>query len=157
MTNLEVLKNHLALGEDYSDELLQVLQSALDEITTSRVKLLELGGYSPAGTANLLTGCGKSSQYISKFEYNSSYSVSSSALINLQVAHENQYTVISQLLALTYLNNKWSAQVVFDDFPRYSSPAETLDALSDRLIRLGLATRVSDSLRARLEALWTEN
>lgn len=157
MTNLGLLKSHLALGEDYSEELLQVLQSAFDEITVSRAKLLELGGYSPVETADLLTDCGKSSQYISKFEYNSSYSVSSSALINLQVAHQNQDTVINQLLALTYLNNKWSAQVVFDDFPLYSSPAETLDALSDRLIRLGLATRVSDSLRARLEALWTKN
>ncbi|WP_186379153.1 hypothetical protein [Yersinia intermedia] len=157
MTNLGLLKSHLALGEDYSEELLQVLQSAFDEITVSREKLLELGGYSPVETADLLTGCGKSSQYISKFEYNSSYSVSSSALINLQVAHQNQDTVINQLLALTYLNKKWSAQVVFDDFPLYSSPAEMLDALSDRLIRLGLATRVSDSLRARLEALWTKN
>ncbi|HFX6571828.1 TPA: hypothetical protein ACIFE8_003599 [Yersinia enterocolitica] len=157
MTDLDVLKDHLALGEGYSDGLLQVLQSALDEITTSRSRLLELGGYSPAETADLLTGCGKSSQYISKFECNNSYSVSSSALINLHVVHQNQCTVINQLLALTYLKNKWTAQVVLDDFPLYSSPTETLDALSDRLIRLGLATRVSDSLRARLEALWTKS
>ncbi|EKN6162480.1 hypothetical protein DVQ60_03165 [Yersinia enterocolitica] len=157
MTDLDVLRDHLALGEDYSDGLLRVLQSALEEITASRAKLLELGGYSLTETADLLTGCGKSSQYISKFEYDSSYSVSASALINLQVSHQNQWTVINQSLALTYLKNKWTAQVVLDDFPLYSSPAETLDALSDRLFRLGLATRVSDSLRARLEALWTKN
>ena len=66
MTNLGLLKDHLALGEDYSEQLLQVLQSALDEITASRARLLELGGYSPAVTADLLTGCGKTTQYTTK-------------------------------------------------------------------------------------------
>ncbi|HDL8284760.1 TPA: hypothetical protein PXQ99_001532 [Yersinia enterocolitica] len=157
MTNLGVLKNHLALGEDYSEELLQVLQSALDEITSSRAKLLELGGYSPADTANLLTGCGKLTQYITKFEHNSPHSIGSSVLINVLVAHQNQQTVLDQLLTLTYLNNEWSAQVAFDDFPGHNSPVKAMDTLSDWLIRLGLATRVSDSLRTQLEALWTKS
>lgn len=157
MTDLGVLKNHLALGEDYSDELLQVLQSALDEITASRAKLLELGGYSPTDTADLLSGCGKLTQYITKFEHNSPHSVGSSALINLLVTHQNQYTVIEQSLTLTSRNNEWFALVGFDNFPWHTSPVEAMDTLSDWLIRLGLATRVSDSLRTQLGALWTKN
>ena len=157
MTNLGVLKNHLALAEDYSEELLQVLQSAFDEITASRAKLLELGGYSPADTANLVTGCGKSTHYISKFERENPCSVGSTALINVQVSHQNKLTVIRQLVTLTCRNNEWSSQVVFDNPPAHSSPTQVMDTLSDWLIRLGLATRVSDNLRTQLEALWTEN
>ncbi len=157
MTNLGLLKSHLALGEDYSEELLQVLQSAFDEITISRAKLLELGGYSPVDTADLLTGCGKLTQHITKFEHSSPYSVGSSALINLLVTHQNQYTVIEQSLTLTSLNNEWFALVGFDSFPWHASPAEAMDTLSDWLIRLGLATKVSDRLRTQLGALWTKN
>lgn len=157
MTNLGVLKNHLALGEDYSEELLQVLQSALDEITSSRAKLLELGGYSPADTADLLTDCGKSSQYISKFECNNPGSKFSTALIGVLVAHQNQQTVIDQQVTLTYCNAEWTAQIAFDEFPGLNSPVEVMNTLSDWLIRLGLAARVSDGLRTQLEALWTKN
>lgn len=157
MTDLDVLKDHLALGEDYSDGLLQVLQSALDEITTSRSRLLELGGFSPADTADLLTGCGKSSQYISRFERDDLHSKYSTALIDIRVAHRNNREVIKQLVTLSCRNNEWSAQVVFDNPPAHSSPVQVMDTLSDWLIRLGLATRVSDSLRAQLEALWAKN
>ncbi|CNL28854.1 Uncharacterised protein [Yersinia frederiksenii] len=157
MTNLGLLKNHLALGEDYSEELLQVLQSALDEITASRAKLLELGGYSPADTADLLTGCGKSTHYISRFERDDLHSKHSTALINIRVAHRNNHEVIKQLVTLSCRNNEWSAQVVFDNPPAHSSPVQVMDTLSDWLIRLGLATRVSDSLRTQLEVLWTKN
>lgn len=157
MTNLEVLKNHLALGEDYSDELLQVLQSALDEITIARAKLLELGGYSPTDTADLLSGCGKLIQYITKFERSEAYSVGSTALIGVLVAHQNQQTVLDQLVTLTCQSGVWTAQIALDEFPGHNSPAAAMDELSDWLIRLGLATRVSNTLRSQLEALWTEN
>ncbi|UIM99504.1 hypothetical protein [Yersinia ruckeri] len=157
MTNLGVLKNHLVQGEGYSEELLQVIQSAFDEITASRGKLLELGGYSPADTADLVTGCGKSTHYISRFEHNDPCSRFSTALVNVCVTHQNEYGLIKQLVTLVFRDGVWSAQVIFDDSPAHSSPIKTMDTLSDRLIRLGLATRASDSLRTQLEALWTKN
>ncbi|EQB2066947.1 TPA: hypothetical protein PXJ50_001658 [Yersinia enterocolitica] len=157
MTDLGVLKNHLALGEDYSEELLQVLQSALDEITDSRAKLLELDGYSPADTADLLSGCGKLTQYITKFERSEACSVGSTALIGVLVAHQNQRTVLDQQVTLTCKGGVWTAQIALDEFPGHNSPAAAMDELSDWLIRLGLATKVSDTLRTQLEALWTEN
>ncbi|CNH28678.1 hypothetical protein [Yersinia pekkanenii] len=157
MTNLGLLKSHLALGEDYSEELLQVLQSAFDEITFSRAKLLELGCYSPADTADLLSGCGKLTQYITKFEHSEAYSVGSTALIGVLVAHQNQRTVLDQLVTLTCQGGVWTAQIAFDEFPVHNSPAAAMDELSDWLIRLGLATRVSDSLRTQLGVLWTKN
>ncbi|AJJ58453.1 Uncharacterised protein [Yersinia pseudotuberculosis] len=157
MTNLGLLKDHLALGEDYSEQLLQVLQSALDEITASRARLLELGGYSPAVTADLLTGCGKTTQYTTKFERSDLHSAGSSALICVLVAHENQRTVLDQLVTLTCQDGVWTAQIALDEFPGHNSPAAAMDKLSDWLIRRGLATRVSDSLRTQLEALWTKN
>ncbi|EKN3723889.1 TPA: hypothetical protein PXJ53_003326 [Yersinia enterocolitica] len=157
MTNLGLLKSHLALAEDYSEELLQVLQSAFDEITASRANLLELGGYSPAETADLLTGCGKLTQYITKFDRSDLHSVVSTALIGVLVAHQNQRTVLDQIVTLTCQGGEWTAQIALDEFPGHNSPVAAMDELSDWLIRLGLATKVSDSLRTQLEALWTEN
>ncbi|MFW5398400.1 hypothetical protein V2A85_01695 [Yersinia sp. 1252 StPb PI] len=158
MTNLGLLKSHLALGEDYSEELLQVLQSAFDEITALRAKLLELGGYSPADTADLLTGCGKLTQYITKFECRDlRRTLASTALIGVQVTHQNQRAVLEQLVTLTCQGGVWTAQIALDEFPGRNSPAAAMGKLSEWLIRLGLATNVSNTLRTQLEALWTEN
>ncbi|CNJ92512.1 Uncharacterised protein [Yersinia mollaretii] len=157
MTNLGMLKDHLALGEGYSDGLLQVLQSALNEITAARVRLLELGGYSPAATANLVTGCGKVTQCITHFRHNNPYSTESTALIDLLVTHQNQHSIISQQITITYGNSEWTAQVDLNNFPGHNSPAGAMTTLSDWLIRLGLAARGSEGLNAQLGALWTEN
>lgn len=153
MTDLSMLRNHLIHGEGYSELLLAQIKLAIDEISTAREKLLELGGYSPAETAHLLTGCGQSNQHIMKFEQ----LPGSAALIDLRVTHQDQHSLLAQPISLVCNHGKWIPQITLEDFPELGSPAAVMCVLSDYLIRLGLATRLGSDLRGRLEALWTES
>lgn len=154
MTNLNLLRDMLTYGEDYSDEMMELFKSALEEITDLRERVLALSGFSPADTANLLTGCGKSSQQIVHFESSGNARILPTASMRITLCHQSGESTLEQAILLHLQNGHWTAQAVIEEFPEFSNPVQAMDKLSNWLMRLGLACQVGDELRGKLGALW---
>lgn len=157
MTDLNLLRNMLTYGEGYSAEQLALFESALNEITELRAKILAFGGFSPADTANLVTECGKATQQLVHFERSPKYSSEAVASMRIALRHSKLNTVLEQELILTHQRGIWNAQAVITDFPDCDSPEMAMNKLADWLMRLGLASQVRPELRDTLEALWKKD
>ena len=157
MTDLNLLRNILIYGEGYSAEQVALFESALNEITELRSKVLALGGFSPADTANLITECGKASQQLVHFERSPNYSSEIVASMRVILRHSSPRTTLEQEVLLTYQRGIWNAQTVISDFPDCDSPETAMNKLADWLMRLGLASQVRPELRETLGALWKKD
>lgn len=154
MTDLNLLRNMLTYGEGFSAEQMALFESALNEITELRAKVLEFGGFSAADTVNLVTECGKTSQQLVHFERSPNSTSETTASMRIVLRHHKPITTLEQEVMLTYHRGAWFAQVTVSDFPECDSPAAALGKLSDWLMRLGLASQVGTELRETMEALW---
>lgn len=154
MTDLNLLRNMLTYGEGYSAEQMMLFESALNEITELRAKVLTFGGFSPADTAHLMTDCGKSTQQLVHFERSTNHSPETVASMRIALRHSNRFTTLEQEVMMTYQRGAWFAQVTLCDFPECDSPEVALGKLSDWLMRLGLASQVAPELQETMGALW---
>ena len=157
MTDLNLLRNILIYGEGYSAEQMTLFESALNEITELRAKVLAFGGFSPADTANLITECGKASQQLVHFERSPNYSSEIVASMRVILRHSSPRTTLEQEVLLTCQRGFWTAQAVITDFPECDSPEIALDKLADWLMRLGLSSQVTPELRETMGALWKKD
>lgn len=154
MTDLNLLRNMLTYGEGFSAEQMALFESALNEITELRAKVLEFGGFSSADTANLITECGKASQQLVHFECSPKYGPETVASMRVTLRHSKPRTTLEQEVMLTYQHGYWTAQAVITDFPECDSPVIAMDKLADWLMRLGLSSQVTPELRDTMGALW---
>lgn len=154
MTDLNLFRNMLTYGEGYTTEQMALFESALNEITELRAKVLAFGGFSPADTANLITECGKASQQLVHFERSPNYTSETVASMRVVLRHSKSRSMLEQEVMLTYQHGSWFAQVTVSDFPECDSPEAALGKLSDWLMRLGLASQVGSELRETMGALW---
>lgn len=157
MTDLNLLRNILTYGEGYSAEQMTLFESALNEITELRAKVLAFGGFSPADTANLITECGNASQQLVHFERSPNCSSETVASMRVILRHSKPRTTLEQEVLLTYQRGYWTAQAVITDFPECDSPETAMDKLADWLMRLGLSSQVTPELRETMGALWKKD
>lgn len=157
MTDLNLFRNMLTYGEGYTTEQMALFESALNEITELRAKVLAFGGFSPADTAHLITECGKTSQQLVHFERSPNYTSETVASMRIVLRHSRPRTTLEQEVMLTYQNGYWAAQAVITDFPECDSPEAAQAKLSDWLLRLGLACQVGTELRETMGALWKKD
>lgn len=157
MTDLNLLRNILTYGEGYSVEQMALFESALNEITELRAKVLTFGGFSAADTANLITECGKASQQLVHFERSLNDSSEIVASMRVILRHSSPRTTLEQEVLLTYQRGVWNAQAVITDFPDCDNPEAAMNKLADWLMRLGLASQVRPELRETLGALWKKD
>lgn len=154
MTDLNLLRNILSYSEGYSDEMMELFKSALEEITNLRERVQLFGGFSPADTANLITACGKSSQSLVHFERSGTTTPFRTASMRITLGHEVNGMQLEQDVLLSLQNEKWTAQIVIVEFPEFDTPVLAMNKLADWLMRLGLACQVDNNLNTTMGALW---
>lgn len=157
MTNLNLLRDILAYGEGYSDEMMELFKSALEEITDLRERVLAQGGFSPTDTANLITGCGKSVQNLVHFESSGNTALHPTASMRITLGHTVKGMLLEQDVLLSLQNGQWAAQLVIVDFPTFNTPLLAMNKLAEWLMRLGLACQAGNKLSATMGALWKKD
>lgn len=141
--NLHLLDDFIANNTDLGERWLNLLANCRDELLELRPKVGELDQQALGHVGNQVVGC-----FINRYELDGD-----TETLSLTLHHSLDGQTLEQNVTLTAHCGHWQVAIALDEFPDMETPAGALLKLSDWLMRLGLAARISPEMEQRLEAL----